>query len=366
MVGNDACPWAWRGAAVAAALVLSGSAVGGRADGPGAGAGPAPPLRDRAQERSARVSTTGAIEGLEPTFVDVDGIITRYYDYGRGDPIVLVHGGGMGGASTANNWSRNIPGLATRFRVIAVDRLAQGLTGNPKDDADFTYEGTVRHLYRFLQTLKLGPVHLVGHSSGGAIAFFLAVEHPEIVRTLTVVAHGPGMPPAGEGPTKFAAILEKCPPDPNSYEHRKCRLLALAHTEQTFSAEYAAADEYMGTLPKAEETRARMARMRAARPGWPDDVNEAYRARAWEKARTGVLEMPILIYAAKQDTLAWDADDPHAMMRGELGFFDIVGTKNPRVKMIVVNDAGHFPYREHPEQFNADLVQFIEFWSQRR
>jgi len=53
------------------------------------------------------------------------------------------------------------------------------------------------------------------------------------------------------------------------------------------------------------------------------------------------------------------------MMRGELGFFDIVGAKNSRVKLIVVNDAGHFPYREHPEQFNADLIQFIEFWRHR-
>jgi len=311
------------------------------------------------------VSKTGAIEGLEAKFVDVDGIRTRYYDYGQGEVIVLVHGGGMGGASTANNWSRNIPGLAKHFRVIAVDRLAQGLTGNPRDDADFTYEGTVKHLYRFVQTVARGPIHLVGHSSGGAIAFFLAVEHPEIIRTLTVVAHGPAMPPAGEGPTKFAAILEKCPPDPASYAHRKCRLLALAHTEETFSAEFTAADEYMGNLPKAEETRRRMAAMRAAHPGWPDEANAAYRARAWERARSGRLQMPILIYAAKQDTLAWDADDPHAMMRGELGFFDIVGAKNSRVKLIVVNDAGHFPYREHPEQFNADLIQFIEFWRHR-
>lgn len=311
-------------------------------------------------------SKTGSIEGLEARVVDVDGIPTRYYDYGQGDPLVLVHGGGMGGASTANNWSRNIRGLAQRFRVVAVDRLAQGMTGNPRDDRDFTYEGTVTHLSRFIQTLKLGPIHLVGHSSGGAIAFFFAVEHPEMVRTLTVVAHGPAMPPAGEGPTKFAAILEKCPPDPESYEHRKCRLLALAHTEETFSAEYVAADEYMGNLPKAKETRARMAAMRARHPGWPDDVNAAYRARAWEKARNGVLRMPILIYGAKQDTLAWDADDPHAMMRGELGFFDIVGAKNPRVKLIVINEAGHFPYREHPEEFNADLIHFIDYWSDKR
>ena len=72
--------------------------------------------------------------------------------------------------------------------------------------------------------------------------------------------------------------------------------------------------------------------------------------------------MPVLIYSGKQDTLDWDARDPYAMLKGELGFFDIVGAKTTRVRMIVVNEGGHFMYREHPEQFNADLIAFIEFW----
>lgn len=43
-----------------------------------------------------------------------------------------------------------------------------------------------------------------------------------------------------------------------------------------------------------------------------------------------------------------------------------VGAKSERVKMIVINEGGHFMYREHPEQFNADLVQFIDFWKGHR
>jgi pimeloyl-ACP methyl ester carboxylesterase len=311
------------------------------------------------------VSQTASIDGLEARFADVNGVRTRYYEYGQGEPMVLVHGGGMGGASTANNWSRNIAGLAKRFHVFALDRLAQGMTDNPKSDEDFTNRGSVEHVYQFIQTLKLGKVHLVGHSSGGGVVFQLAVDHPEVAITLTVVAHGPEMPPAGEGPTKFAAILAKCPPDPNSYEHRKCRLLALAHSETTFPSDYQAADEFMGNLPKAVETRKRMDAMRASRPGWPNDQNSAYRDQAWAKARAGLLQMPILILSGKQDTLSWDADDPHAMMRGELGFFDIVGAKNPKVKLVIINEAGHFPYREHPEQFNATLTHFIDFWGRQ-
>jgi 2-hydroxy-6-oxonona-2,4-dienedioate hydrolase len=308
---------------------------------------------------ASQVATNGEIDGLEARFVDVNGVRTRYYEYGRGEPVVMIHGGMIGGSSTANNWSRNIPGLAKHFRVLALDRLAQGMTDNPRDDADFTNEATARHVYEFIQTMKLAPVHLVGHSAGGGIAFYVALEHPEVVRTLTVVSAGPQMPPAGPGPTKFDAILRKCPPDTASYEHLRCRLLALGHTPETFPPEYDKADQMMGNLPKSVEGRKRMAAMRERQPGWPATQNNTYRDAALQKARDRGLRMPILIFAGKQDTLSWDASDSHAMMRRELGFFEVVGARNTAVKLVIINEAGHFPYREHPELFNAELIHFI-------
>lgn len=53
------------------------------------------------------------------------------------------------------------------------------------------------------------------------------------------------------------------------------------------------------------------------------------------------------------------------MLRAELNMFDVLGAKNRRVEMIVVNEGGHFMYREHPELFNKDLVSFIDSWSGR-
>jgi pimeloyl-ACP methyl ester carboxylesterase len=171
------------------------------------------------------------------------------------------------------------------------------------------------------------------------------------------------MPPSGEGPTKLDILQEQCASQ-TTYEGRQCRLRALAHTEATFDQEFLEADAWMADQPKSREVRAKYAAMTSAHR---QETTRAFRQRMWERARgDGVLRMPILVYAAKQDTLSWDADDRHAMMRGELGFFDIVGSKNPRVKMIIINEAGHFPYREHPEQFNADLNTFIEFWNTRQ
>ncbi len=310
----------------------------------------------------AQVGANGEIDGLTAKFVDVNGVRTRYYDYGRGEAIVLAHGGGPGGtSSSANTWFRNIRGLARRFRVLAVDRLAQGMTGNPKDDKDLGLRGQIEHMYQFIRAMKVDKVHLVGSSSGGNLLFSLALEHPEIVKTFTAVDSGvPGVLGTGTGQSKLDAIVAKCPPDPTSDEFVKCRMLSLAYSPDAISPDFLKALLWMRNLPKAVEARKRSAAIR----GEPRHEAEerTYRERMAEKAHSGVLQVPILIYGGKQDLLHWGADDRHAL-RVEMDFFDIVGAKNPRVKFIIINHAGHVPHIEHPEQFNADLIHFIEFWN---
>jgi pimeloyl-ACP methyl ester carboxylesterase len=308
----------------------------------------------------AQVGPNGEVDGLSAKFFDVNGVRTRAYDYGTGEAVVMVHGGAIGGASTANNFARNIPGLSERFRVLAVDKLSAGLTDNPQDDGDLNVQGQVDHMYQFIRMLDVGPVHLVGHSSGGAVAFYLATQHPEVVKTLTILTVGPSMPRLGERRTKFQSLVEECPPPPG-YDYWHCRLRVLGHVPETFPDEFMAADQWMADQPKSLETRSRLDALRAA--GNPGPTYRDLNPAAFEKARAGVLTMPIMIYGGKQDTLDWFADDPHSMMEAELHFFDIVGAQNPRVKFVILNEAGHFPYREHPEQFNADLMHFIDFWN---
>lgn len=300
----------------------------------------------------------GSIGGLKAKFVDVKGVATRYYDEGQGEPMVLIHGGMTAGSSTANVWSRNIPGLSKRFHVYAVDRLGSGLTGNPTRDADYAYSGQVEHMYQFIQTMKLGKIHLVGHSAGGAIAFYIAVRHPEIIKTLTIIGQGPASPSAADGPSRLD--LSSCP-DQDVYDGLKCRVEKLAWLPTAFDPEYWEADASMAMQPKSRAARAKVVTLTT--DAWRAQAT-AYKEDAWSKA--AALQMPVLLYAGKQDVLDWGKADPTAKLRGELGLFDIIGAKNAKVKMVIQNEAGHFPYREYPEQFNEDLIGFIDHWKTRK
>ena len=53
----------------------------------------------------------------------------------------------------------------------------------------------------------------------------------------------------------------------------------------------------------------------------------------------GILQVPILLY--------WGRNDPSATVDAGYALFDVLGAKNPRVRMYVVNDAGHFHFREY-------------------
>lgn len=297
------------------------------------------------------VSPTGSIGGLEAKFVDVNGVRTRFYYAGQGEPMVLVHGEGWSGHSSANTWVKNIPGLSTRFRVFAPDKLASGMTDNPLDEKDYNIQGEVEHMYQFIQTMKLGKVHLVGQSRGGGLAFFLSVLHPEVVRTVVIVDSNTAAPEYG--PTGRQAALADCPKEPDCAEWR-CRLRAISFKpEVAFDDLYFQTGCYMAGLPKAQETLSKIAGgagepLRSRFNEWKQHLHERV-------MNEGLLQMPVLLY--------WGRNDPSAMLKGGLALYDVIAATNSNVRMIIANHAGHFHYREYPEEFNQNVINFIDHWS---
>ena len=279
-------------------------------------------------------------------FVDVDGIRTRYFERGSGEPLVLVHGGNPGSYWSAEDWAPNLDGLAAAgFRAIAVDKLGCGYTDNPRTDEDYVIGSAVEHLHGFIAALGLGPVDVAGHSRGGYVVTRLALERPEDVRTLVIVDSSSLMTPANpqyeawdrEG-QKYSDLIQR---------HR------YLVTANSFSGDHIT-DHYLDVAVEIDQlpkTAAGKARMQANAPRFKADLVERQaETHAW--IREGRLTCPTLVM--------WAYDDPSATMdRCGIPCMNLILPNVRESEMVILNRAGHMVYRERPEAFNHALLDFI-------
>jgi pimeloyl-ACP methyl ester carboxylesterase len=96
---------------------------------------------------------------------------------------VYVHG--LGGSAT--NWTDLADQLSGYVPGLAVDLPGFGRS-EPPEEYDYSIGAHADAVARFVRGLDVGPVHLFGNSMGGAIAMNVAADHPELVRTLTLVS----------------------------------------------------------------------------------------------------------------------------------------------------------------------------------
>jgi len=114
--------------------------------------------------------------------VRANGLLFHYLDEGSGPPLVLVHGS----IADYREWSNQIGPLSQRYRVIAYSRRYHWPNSPPGKDADATLERQAEDLEAIISALGIAPVHIVGHSYGGATALIVALRHPELIRTMVL------------------------------------------------------------------------------------------------------------------------------------------------------------------------------------
>jgi pimeloyl-ACP methyl ester carboxylesterase len=114
--------------------------------------------------------------------------IQVYYEkHGKGEPLLLIHGLG----SSTQDWELQIPYLAAHYQVIVFDLRGHGKTDKPNHP--YTVSEFANDTLALIKALSLEKVHVVGHSLGGMIAFQLALDHPEYVKTLTIINSAPAV-----------------------------------------------------------------------------------------------------------------------------------------------------------------------------
>ncbi len=112
-----------------------------------------------------------------------------------GAPVVLVHGN----VSSATFWEEVMLALPAAYRAIAYDQRGYGESQRQPIDATRGVRDLSDDLEALAQTLGLERFHLIGHSMGGNVVMQYAIDHPDRVRSLTLVAPGS---PYGFGGTK--------------------------------------------------------------------------------------------------------------------------------------------------------------------
>jgi non-heme chloroperoxidase len=107
-----------------------------------------------------------------------------FIETGRGEPLVMIHGG----FQDYRMWLPFVPALSRNHRVIAYSRRNHHPNpADPNGTPDFAADDHAEDLLKLVMAFRLGPVHLVGHSSGASTALFFAARHPELVRSLVIV-----------------------------------------------------------------------------------------------------------------------------------------------------------------------------------
>ncbi|PEN13066.1 alpha/beta hydrolase [Longibacter salinarum] len=249
----------------------------------------------------------------------------EYVDEGPRDaevpPVVLLHGM-LGDLS---NWTTTIEALSNRgYRVLAptipVYDLPLGETSVP-DLADFVRS--------FIERLELEQTVLTGNSLGGHIALLYALKYAEDVAAL-VLSGSSGIYEATLGTTTM---------------RRQDREFIRERTEMTFYDPAHATEELVDEMLDIVNDRPRALRLiKIARSADEETVTE----------QLGTLPMPTL--------LIWGRDDVITPPDVAEEFRD----RMPNAHLHFIDECGHAPMIEHPDQFNELTLQFLDELSERQ
>ncbi len=262
-------------------------------------------------------------------YMDIhDGYRVHYHDEGEGPPVVFLHGSGPG-ASGYSNFKQNFPALVDAgYRAIIPDALGYGYSSMPTD-VDYDLWWLVEGLEAFLDTIGVQTATFVGNSMGGAMAIWFALECPERVERLVLMAPG-GLSTREEYMemegirTMMAGVYSEGGVTRESIRRTfELQLFDSAQiSEQTLDERYAIAKDQPAHVLK---------RLRV--PPLQDELHR--------------LEMPILAL--------WGKDDKFCPVAGA----QRISEQCPHAEVVLLDACGHWVMVEHRDRFNELLIDFV-------
>jgi len=242
---------------------------------------------------------------------------------GSGEVLLLIHGLG----SCADDWRPQFDYFRDRYRVVACDLRGHGRSSKPR--GPYSIEGFSNDLASLLRELHSGPAHVVGISLGGMVAFQLAVDAPELVRSLVIVNSGPAVP-AATFKQRLPLYIRL------SYAHvLGLRGMAKMIAKRLFpKPEQAELQRGFIERLAANDMHCYLASLRAIFAGW----SVADRLRE--------IRRPVLILTSDQDYTPVALKEAYA-------------AHLPNARVVVVPDSRHALPMEKPREFNEAVATFL-------
>jgi pimeloyl-ACP methyl ester carboxylesterase len=252
----------------------------------------------------------------------IEGVEIHYEIHGQGPPLLLIHGLG----SSTRDWEFQREHFAARFQVIAFDVRGHGQSGKPP--GPYSIRQFAADAAGLLRQLGTAPAHVVGLSMGGMIAFQLALDAPDLVRTLTIVNSGPEV--VVRSWQQRLQLLQR---------RFILRWLGMRAMGRLLARRLLPAPEH-ATLRQTFEDR------------WAENDARAYRDAfsaliGWSVSdRVHEIRCPTLVLASEFDYTS--VSDKRAWV-----------ARMPNASLVVLPDSRHAVPVERPQLFNAALDRFL-------
>ena len=256
--------------------------------------------------------------------ITTDQGILHYEVYGRGRPIILLHGwlGSWG------LWQRTMTYLGQYYRTYALDFWGFGESG--RKEQSFAVTDFVDMVEQFMEHLGIIQAPVIGHSMGGTVSLSLAIKYPERVQKVVAI----GSPIDGESLAPLLKLAGQ-------------RWVASL----VFNSMWALRLGIRISSPLITKD-----------PRWPEMMNR-------DLSRTTLESFLISIATLRQTDLRPYLDQIKIPAMGMYGKKDVIVNPNqwqpmqehiPNVRIERFDDAGHFIMLDQPDKFMETLRHFIE------
>ncbi len=246
-------------------------------------------------------------------YLTVNGRKIYIEQYGKGRPLVLLHGGL---ASIQSSFDKQIVVFSKTHRVIAIEQMGHGHTPDAK--LPFSYGLMADDTVGVLHALKIKNADMVGWSDGGILALIIAYRHPELVRRLVV--SGANIELVGMNPSEAKKI-------------------------KALSAEELARD----TSPSAQEAYGQVSP--DGREHWPIVVK-----KVWNMWLTPIVIKRESLTKIKASVLVVCGDNDLIPLDHTIQIFRLL----PKAELLVLPGTGHDTFNEAAETLNPIILAFLD------